>query len=145
MPKADHFVVSISSLAIFPDHALDSDRKHRFWIHILTHRRHRKAEDALGPIVGSNAIAAANGPVWKQLHHTMAPAFSTSHVRTQVGLMTAETRLFCDRLKDLSRSKTIFSMEVEISKLVFDIVGRIVFDFPLHAQTKGSTWYVYIT
>ncbi|KAF2971661.1 hypothetical protein GQX73_g1881 [Xylaria multiplex] len=98
-----------------------------------------KAEDSLRPLVGSNAIAAANGPVWKQLHHAMAPAFSTSHVRTQIGLMVAETLLFCDSLKSFSRSKDVFSMEAEASKLVFDIVGRIIFDFPLYAQTKGST------
>ncbi|KAI0538399.1 cytochrome P450 [Xylaria digitata] len=101
---------------------------------------HRKAEDSLRPLVGSNAIAAANGPVWKQLHHAMAPAFSTSHVRTQVDLMVAETLLFCDTLKNFSRSKDVFSMEAEASKLVFDIVGRIIFDFPLYAQTKGSPY-----
>ncbi|KAK9781832.1 putative Cytochrome P450 [Seiridium cardinale] len=101
--------------------------------------QHPMAEELLASIVGPNVVATANGPVWKKLHNAMAPSFLISHVRTLTGLMADETMLFQERLRELATSG-VFSLEKEISKLIFDIVGQTVFNFPLHAQTQGSSY-----
>ncbi len=101
---------------------------------------HKASNDFLSPIVGENVIAAANGPVWKKLAHSMSPAFSFSHIRSLTDLFVDETMLFRDILDDLALNDNIFSMEETAARLVFDIIGRIVFNFPLHAQTRGSRY-----
>ncbi|KAK6197812.1 hypothetical protein LQW54_010518 [Pestalotiopsis sp. IQ-011] len=104
------------------------------------YNQHPMSEEMLGNIVGPNVVATANGPVWKKLHHAMAPSFLQSHVRTLTGLMADETMQFRSRLTSLADSGGAFSFEKECSKLIFDIVAQIVFNFSLHAQTQGSSY-----
>ncbi|OTA98335.1 hypothetical protein M426DRAFT_326038 [Hypoxylon sp. CI-4A] len=102
--------------------------------------QHQMFDDQLSPLIGSNVVATANGEVWKKLHNSMAPPLALSHVRTQVGLLIDETLLLRDTLKRLAKSGSVISLEHELSKLTFDIVGRIIFNQPLYAQTKGSPY-----
>lgn len=104
------------------------------------YNQHPMSEEMLGNIVGPNVVATANGPVWKKLHHAMAPSFLQSHVRTLTGLMVDETMQFRSRLTSLADGGAAFSFEKECSKLIFDIVAQIVFNFSLHAQTQGSSY-----
>jgi len=55
-------------------------------------------------------------------------------------VITEETLIFRETLKDLAKTGEVFSMEEISSKLIFDIIARIVFHFPLHAQTEGSQY-----
>lgn len=103
-------------------------------------RVHSYADDFLAPIVGRNVIATSNGSVWKKTHNAMAPAFTWSHVKNLVEVMADETLLFRDTLDRLADSGEVFSMEETAAKLIFDVIARIVFNFPLHAQTKGSPY-----
>jgi cytochrome P450 len=103
-------------------------------------RVHPLADDFLGPIVGRNSIATSNGLVWKKTHNAMAPAFSWSNIRNLSGLMTDETMHFRESLDCLAESGEVFSMEDTTARLVFDIIARIVFNFSLQAQTKGSAY-----
>ncbi|KAF2429661.1 cytochrome P450 [Tothia fuscella] len=101
-------------------------------------RVHPMAEELLSPMLGTNIIAAANGAVWKMLHKAMAPAFNWGHVRGLTGLFVEETLEFRRALDKLAESEELFSMEDVSAKLVFDIIARVVFNYSLHAQTKGS-------
>ena len=103
-------------------------------------RVHSYADDFLAPIVGRNVIATSNGSVWKKTHNAMAPAFTWSHVKNLVEVMADETLLFRNTLDRLADSGEVFSMEETAAKLIFDVIARIVFNFPLHAQTKGSPY-----
>lgn len=105
------------------------------------YNQHRIAQDTLAGIIGDDVVATVNGPVWKKLHNAMAPALLPSHVRTLTGVMADETLIFRERLRTLAKSGTVFSLEHELSKLLYDIIGRIVFNLPLHAQTKGSSYH----
>ncbi|KAI1409988.1 cytochrome P450 [Hypoxylon sp. FL1857] len=104
------------------------------------YNQHRISQELMSSLIGEDVVATVNGPVWKKLHNAMAPAFLPSHIRTLTGLIADETLIFRERLKSLANSGVVFSMEHEVSKLLFDIIGRIVFNFPLHAQTKGSSY-----
>ena len=102
-------------------------------------RQHKVVDDFLAPILGHDVIAAANGPVWKNLHNAMAPAFSWSHIRNLTGVMAEEGMHFRNTLNQLAKSGEVFSMEETAMKLIFDIITRIVFNFSLNAQTEGSS------
>src|ERR1019366_9232803 len=43
-------------------------------------------------------------------------------------------------LDEYARTGEVFSMEEASAKLIFDVIARIVFNFPLHAQTQGSQY-----
>jgi cytochrome P450 len=101
---------------------------------------HTMAEAFISPIVGRNVIATSNGAVWKKTHNAMAPAFSWSHIRSLTGVVVDECMLFRSTLDKLAQTEEVFSMEETSAKLVFDVIARIVFNFPLHAQTKGSSY-----
>jgi cytochrome P450 len=101
---------------------------------------HPMADDFLAPMIGRNGIATANGPLWKKSHNAMAPAFSWGHIRSLTGLIVEECQLFRSSLDKLAGSGEVFSMEDLGSKLVFDVIARIVFNFRLNAQTEGSAY-----
>lgn len=102
--------------------------------------QHPMAEALISRFIGPNSVATANGPVWKKLHNAMAPSFLMSHVRTLTGLIADDTMQFRDRLKELGTGGEVFSFENECGKLIFDSIGKLVFNFPLHAQTSGSSY-----
>jgi hypothetical protein len=101
---------------------------------------HPMADDFLAPIVGRNGIATSNGPVWKKTHNAMAPAFSWSHIRSLTGMIADETMHFRKTLDELAESGERFSLEETATRLIFDVIARIVFNLPLDAQTQGSSY-----
>ncbi|KAI1389174.1 cytochrome P450 [Hypoxylon trugodes] len=103
--------------------------------------QHRISQELMSGIIGDNVVSTVNGPVWKKLHNSMAPALLPSHVRTLTGVMADETLIFRERLKKLASTGEVFSLEDELAKLLFDIVGKVVFNLRLHAQTKGSPYH----
>lgn len=100
--------------------------------------QHPLSEEVLSPMVGHNVIATVNGPLWKSLHNAMAPAFTWAHIRQLTGLIVDECIEFRNTLEKLSETGEVFSLEHESAKLVFDVIARIVFNYPLNAQTQGS-------
>jgi cytochrome P450 len=70
----------------------------------------------------------------------MAPAFSWTHVRSLGQLMADECQQFRKTLDGLAKRQEVFNMEDISAKLIFDIIGRIVFNAPLRAQTTGSSY-----
>ncbi|KAI0180747.1 cytochrome P450 [Hypoxylon sp. FL1284] len=105
------------------------------------YNQHRIADEMLQTMIGRDVVAAANGPVWKKLHNAMAPALLPSHIRNLTGVMADQTMIFRDTLRRFAATGQVFSFEAEVSKLVFDIVGPLIFNFPLHAQTPGGSEY----
>ncbi|KAL3298632.1 cytochrome P450 [Colletotrichum asianum] len=100
--------------------------------------RHPIADDTLTPVVGHGGIANSNGPLWKKSHTTLLPAFSWANIRSLASLMAEECMPFRNLLDKLSETGEVFSLEDVAAKLVFDIIFRIIFNFPLKAQTDGS-------
>ncbi|KKP04884.1 hypothetical protein THAR02_02985 [Trichoderma harzianum] len=102
--------------------------------------QHTMSEAFLSPIIGPNVIATVNGPIWKRLHNAMAPAFSWSHIRTLTAVMIDECALYRAALAKYAKSGEVFSVEELSAKLIFDVIGRVVFNFRLHAQTADSPY-----
>ncbi|RFU78922.1 cytochrome p450 [Trichoderma arundinaceum] len=98
------------------------------------------SEEFLAPILGPNVIATANGAIWKRLHNAMAPAFSWSNIRNLTTVLVDEISLFRDGLDKYAKTGEVFSAEELSAKLIFDVIGRVVFNFRLHAQTTPSPY-----
>ena len=98
---------------------------------------HNYVTELLTPVLGARSVATSNGPIWKKVHHILAPAFTSRYIKTLLGTMTDQTLIFHERLKVLAEQGT-FSLEEEMSKPLFDIIGKIVFGSDQHAQTEGS-------
>ncbi|OCK82089.1 cytochrome P450 3A30 [Lepidopterella palustris CBS 459.81] len=105
---------------------------------LKSYPKHIENANFLSPMVGRNNIASVNGSTWKLLHNMLAPAFAPLHVKNLVGMMADEVTLFRGTLGRMSQTGEVFSMEETAGKLVFDIIGKAVFNFPLNAQTTGS-------
>ncbi|PGH27078.1 hypothetical protein AJ80_01264 [Polytolypa hystricis UAMH7299] len=99
---------------------------------------HEETDNFLTPIVGKDVIAAANGKKWKMLHHIMAPVFKPAYIKSMLPTIADETMLFHGRLTCAAESGEVVLMEDTVANFVFDVIGRFVFNFPLHAQTIGS-------
>lgn len=94
----------------------------------------------MAAIVGRNSIATSNGKTWKMLHNAMAPALAQSHIKNLITVITEEVLVFRERLDKLVSTGEVFPMEKLGAELIFDVIARIVFHFPLHAQTQGSQY-----
>jgi cytochrome P450 len=102
--------------------------------------QHKFADDFLAPIIGRNSIATANGPVWKELHNTLAPAFAWSAIRGLTSVAVEECEVFREALDQKAATGEIFSLEELGSRLTFDVIARAMFNVKLHAQTTGSAY-----
>lgn len=100
--------------------------------------QHPSVDDFLAPMIGHNVIAAANGPTWKMLRNAMNPSFAPAHVKGLSGVIVEECLTFRETLSKLARTGEVFNMEDIGAALIFDVISRIVFNFPLEAQKKGS-------
>jgi cytochrome P450 len=100
--------------------------------------QHPSADSFLAPIVGHNVVAVANGPTWKMLRNAMNPSFAPGHVKALSGVIVEECLTFRSTLFKLAATGEIFNMEEKGAELIFDVIARIVFNFPLEAQKKGS-------
>ena len=99
---------------------------------------HDMSNEFLSPILGTGVIAAVNGDAWKTLHSAMSPAFAWGHVRSLVPVLLDEVKNFRAKLKQLAASGEVFSMEDVSSRLIFDVIGRVVFNEELGAQSEGG-------
>jgi cytochrome P450 len=99
---------------------------------------HPQTDAFLSLMVGNGSIAALNGVLWKKMHNAMSPVFSATHVRNLTGVMVDEAVVFRSQLEKLSDTGKTFPMEEAVSRVLFDIVARVIFNVPLHAQTTGS-------
>ncbi|KEY74596.1 hypothetical protein S7711_05027 [Stachybotrys chartarum IBT 7711] len=106
--------------------------------------QHPLAETVLSSLIGKGSVATANGEPWKAAHKAIAPAFSNSHIRSLTGVMAEEITTFRGTLRKLAASGEVFSMEAELSKAIFDIIGRTVLNMPLNAQTTGSRYFDHV-
>lgn len=68
----------------------------------------------------------------------MNPSFASGHVKNLSTLIVEECMTFRETLRRLAKEGKPFDMEVKGAELVFDVIARIIYAFPLEAQRKGS-------
>ncbi|KAM0325945.1 hypothetical protein ACHAQA_007250 [Verticillium albo-atrum] len=105
---------------------------------VNSYPKHSTIENFLRPFTGPDSIAASNGERWKANHRMVGSGFTPTYVKPMLGMIAEQVLIFHERLKMLAEENTAFSMEEESAKMVFDVVGKIVFGYSLEAQRDGS-------
>lgn len=68
----------------------------------------------------------------------MNPSFAPGHVKNLSAVIVEECMTFRETLRKLAKEGKPFDMEVKGAELIFDVIARIVYNFPLEAQKRGS-------
>ena len=68
----------------------------------------------------------------------MNPSFASGHVKNLSAIIVEECTTFRETLRRLAQEGKPFDMEVKGAELIFDVIARIIYNFPLEAQKKGS-------
>lgn len=125
-PYADHQMVITD-----PDAAMQVLTK-------TPYPKHGQIEKFLRPFTGPHSIAASNGERWKMNHRMVGSGFTPTYIKPMMGMIVEHVLVFHDTLRRFAESREAFSMEEETAKVVFDVIGKIVFGFSLEAQRNGS-------
>ncbi|RDL38626.1 uncharacterized protein BP5553_02966 [Venustampulla echinocandica] len=88
----------------------------------------------LGPLVGKHAMVAVNGAEHRLVRSFFSAGYSTSNILRHVPDMVDKTEIFVDILNKHAAEKHIFPMEEATSRLIFDIMGAIIFDSDFNSQ-----------
>ena len=68
----------------------------------------------------------------------MNPSFASGHIKNLSAVVVEECTTFRETLRALAKEGKPFDLEVKGAELIFDVIARIVYNFPLEAQSKGS-------
>jgi cytochrome P450 len=100
--------------------------------------QHPSSDDFMAPMIGRNVVATANGPTWKMLRNAMNPSFASGHIKHLSKVIVEEVTTFRATLQQLAKQGKPFDLETKGAEVIFDVIARIVYNFPLEAQRKGS-------
>ncbi|KAL8895899.1 MAG: hypothetical protein Q9207_007961 [Kuettlingeria erythrocarpa] len=90
------------------------------------------------PLVGNKNLVTLEGHEWKMWRGIFNPGFSSAHLMSLVGRMVSDTVLFTEILTDYAAKNTLFELEDAATRLTVDIIGDVVLDMPLRAQTSEN-------
>ncbi|KAL8963213.1 MAG: hypothetical protein Q9183_005040, partial [Haloplaca sp. 2 TL-2023] len=83
-------------------------------------------------------MVSLEGKEWKTWRSIFNPGFASGHLMSLVSGMVADTLLFINTLADHAANGTIFKLEDAATRLTVDIIGKVVLDMPLNAQTTEN-------
>ncbi|KAJ0422364.1 cytochrome P450 [Aspergillus carlsbadensis] len=99
---------------------------------------HDKVREYLTPLLGKDAIGAADGEKWKELHQMLAPAFRPVKTKGMAGVIAELVReLLCPALHRYAGSGEVFSMERCAAQLVFAISSRVILGEGVSAEENA--------
>ncbi|KAL8870388.1 MAG: hypothetical protein Q9174_003560 [Haloplaca sp. 1 TL-2023] len=100
--------------------------------------KHQEARDFVYPLLGKSNLVSLEGKEWRMWRSVFNPGFASGHLMSLVSGMVADTVLFTDILAGYAASSTIFKLEDAATRLTVDIIGKVVLDMPLNAQTTEN-------
>lgn len=92
----------------------------------------------LMPVTGHHSIIAVNGEKWKNLRRQFNAGFAPQHLITLLPQVLAKTKIFLDILDKYARSGEAVEINKLTTYLTFDIIGAVVLDADLDAQTDSK-------
>ncbi|KAL8828580.1 MAG: hypothetical protein Q9170_006540 [Blastenia crenularia] len=100
--------------------------------------KHRNTQDYVYPLLGNKNMVTLEGKEWKMWRGIFNPGFSSGHLMSLVAGMVSDTVLFTEILEDYAVKGAIFQLEEAATRLTVDIIGNVVLDVPLRAQTTEN-------
>lgn len=101
-------------------------------------QKHASTQDYVYPLLGDKNLVTLEGKEWRMWRGIFNPGFSTGHLMSLVGRMVSDTVLFTSILADYAEKDSLFLLEDAATRLTVDIIGNVVLDMPLHAQTSEN-------
>ncbi|KAL8744058.1 MAG: hypothetical protein Q9190_003660 [Brigantiaea leucoxantha] len=100
--------------------------------------KHHTTKDYIVPLTGPMNLATLEGAEWKKWRAVFNPGFSSAHLMSMAGEMIKDTLIFTEILSEHARNGTVFKLEEAATLLTVDIIGKMVLDMPLNAQTTRN-------
>jgi cytochrome P450 len=92
----------------------------------------------LSHISGSTSLLLTEGEKWKKIRSLFNPGFAIGHLITLIPSIVDDSLIFWDRLDELSKSRKVTPLEDLLARLFIDIMGHIILDHDLNAQTTEN-------
>ncbi|KAL2161055.1 hypothetical protein VTH06DRAFT_8768 [Thermothelomyces fergusii] len=90
------------------------------------------------PTVGTTFIEATNGPLWKELHHMLAPGLTPGAVKTYHQLIVDEAEALHRRFRRLAGSGDVVNVSLELGRYPFSVIWQVIFG---EKPDAGSGFY----
>ncbi|KAL8685752.1 MAG: hypothetical protein Q9224_005688 [Gallowayella concinna] len=100
--------------------------------------KHSTAQAFLNPLIGKKNLVTLEGKEWKMWRGVFNPGFASSHMMSLVGGMVSDVLHFTEVLSEYAAKGSVFELEDAATRLTVDIIGRVVLDMSLQAQTSEN-------
>ncbi|ETS82673.1 hypothetical protein PFICI_04549 [Pestalotiopsis fici W106-1] len=90
----------------------------------------------LNRFLGKNNMVSLEGDQWKNLRSIFNPGFSLTNIMSLSDVIVDASLTFCDIIKSKAASGELFELEDLLTGLTIEIIGKVVLDADLHAQTR---------
>lgn len=92
-----------------------------------------------GYLLGPKSILTEQGEEWSDLRRKFNPGFAPTHLLTLLPKILAPISKFLENLDSYAKTGQDFSLISLTSGLMFDIIGRVVMDVELDAQSESGS------
>lgn len=92
----------------------------------------------IGHITGPQSLIYTEGDKWKKTRSLFNPGFSLAHLMTLVPTIVDDTAVYCKVLAEHAESGEVHPIEGDLAHLTIDIMGHVVLDHDLDAQTEEN-------
>ena len=89
-------------------------------------------------IVGPTSMLFTEGVLWKKTRQLFNPGFSLTHLLTFAPIIVDDASMYCKIIGELADSGEVRPIEEALASLTIDIMGHVVLDYDLNAQTSKN-------
>ncbi|EKD21755.1 cytochrome P450 71B25 [Drepanopeziza brunnea f. sp. 'multigermtubi' MB_m1] len=100
--------------------------------------KYHEYPDLIGHIVGRTSMLITTGEEWKKTRALFNPGFAVGHLMTLVPGIVDDTLVYVKMLGKLADSGEVKPIEDLLARLTYDIMGHVVLDHDLNAQTTEN-------
>ncbi|MCJ1247131.1 hypothetical protein MMC30_004342 [Trapelia coarctata] len=90
------------------------------------------------PLTGDKDLLTMEGKEWKTWRGIYNPGFAAAHLMTMVPGIVEDTQVFCDVMTKYAKAGGLFKLEEIFTRLTVDIIGRVILDTRMNAQTSSN-------
>lgn len=95
-------------------------------------------------LTGPRSIISARGEKWKALRKRFNPGFATQNLMNLLPAIVDKVSQFVQHLETLAGTGEPFALQTYATDLTFDIIGRVVLDVDMGAQSRQPTEFMRI-
>jgi cytochrome P450 len=86
---------------------------------------------------GGDDILISEGSFWKHSRNSIAPAFSSNHIKRMSEVVAQKTELFTKKLDVLAEKRESFDVGVELLHMTLSVIGDAAFEYQLNLEERN--------